>query len=248
MSRLPFAVIVTVSATGGTVEQHRVAAVLALDHVAAVARIPAEGVLPAARGRRCRCPCRRRPRRCLCRPCTSRRRSPPFSESLPSPPAIVVGMESVNAPFVSSTRTESWPSPIVTSIALSVAARERAVGRAVVAYVDLDPVRVAGLQAKRDGIGAVAALDLERAALDRGPYAATVVARVRARWNNERREREGDERCRCNEGEWPAWAVTWCSFEGYLRIGGVYCSRRPRSAVLPTTPRNSRAPAATPGG
>ena len=104
---------------------------------------------------------------------------PPCSESLPSPPAIVVGIESVNAPFASSMRMESLPSPTLDVDRGDVAAREREVGRAVVADVDLDPAGIAGLQAKRDRVAVIAALDVERAVLERGPDAVDLVV-VRA--------------------------------------------------------------------
>ncbi len=84
---------------GGAVEHHRVRAVLALDRVAAVARVPDERVVAGAEERDvvaavavdrvvagaadAASPHRRRRRSCRC----------------PAPPSIVVGMALVNAPF-----------------------------------------------------------------------------------------------------------------------------------------------------
>ena len=61
---------------------------------------------------------------------------------------------------------------------------------------------MAGLQAKRDLLSAIAPLDVERAVLGRSSYAVNLVAfRTRMRCDKESREREG--RNRCNQVERP---------------------------------------------
>ena len=59
-TRPPLADASKISCAGAAVEQHRVGAVLALDGVAAVARIPLEHVVAGAEERPCRCPAGRR--------------------------------------------------------------------------------------------------------------------------------------------------------------------------------------------
>ena len=148
------------------VEEHRVGPGLALDDVAAVARIPDEGVVagthegdvvatvsvdgvvPVATEQQL-CP------------------EPPARLSAPAPPSIVVGSVSEGpVAFVDADEVVA-----VSGIELDscdVLAGEVVVRRAVVADIELRERRVAGLQAKREPVTPLRALDREQSSLSFG--------------------------------------------------------------------------------
>ena len=80
-----------------------------------------------------------------------------------------VGLEVVKPPLAVSIRIRSRPSPASTSMALKAARLELVVGRAVVAHVDLEPVRVGPAQAEGDPVPRRGPRDDEGAADDGGP-------------------------------------------------------------------------------
>ena len=95
---------------GCAVEDHRVVAVLALDDVAAVARIPDERVV-AGPIRAVSAPRLPSIESSPPEPISVSAPEPPARVSFPSPPSSVVAIVSVKTPFASSTLTASLPSP-----------------------------------------------------------------------------------------------------------------------------------------
>ena len=112
----------------GAEEQHRVGAVLALDGVVAVARVPLEHVVAGAHAARRRCRCRRRRSRCRRRraivsapwlPRIVSLPAPPSSVSLMTPAGSVVAVMPSLPPSAVDRRASRWrlPRPVMLTCA-----------------------------------------------------------------------------------------------------------------------------------
>ena len=170
---------VDVLGDGCAVEAHRVAAGLALDRVAAVARIPDERVVARAHAAPGRCPCCRRSCRCRRRRAAVSAPAPPASVSSPGaavdPRRDGVGEDAVG--FVDAHDVVAGAG--VDGDLRDVPAPDAEVGRAVVADVDLEDVGPAGLEAKRDPVARAGASDRQRAVPEPRVFEAAVPVAVR---------------------------------------------------------------------
>jgi hypothetical protein len=151
----------------GTVEHHRVGAVLALDCVAAVARIPDEAVVAGTEERGVVAPVAVNG---VVSVAAHEGLVPfPASDGVVPVPAVEARRDGVGEDAVAFVD----PQEVVSGLAVELDRRDRRaieaeLGRAVVAHVDLENVGVAGREANRDLLARLRAVDRQRAVLELG--------------------------------------------------------------------------------